>query len=115
MSSSKAARGSASSTKCSWSSCGNSDRWVNVTKTRISFQARVRFAGVSRIIGNSIVCRFWLKREIQSPRLSKTELIPPRDYVYEFKLTDATQLDDEMAAWLKEAYEVGTQSVQRGA
>jgi hypothetical protein len=82
---------------------------VNVNKTRISFQARVRFAGVVRVVGDGIVCGFWLKRRIASPRLMRTELVPPRDYIYHFKLSDPSQLDDEVAAWIAEAYQVGVQ------
>jgi hypothetical protein len=82
---------------------------VNVSKTRISFQARVRFAGVVRVVGDGIVCGFWLKRRIASPRLIRTELVPPRDYIYQFKLSDPAELDDEVATWIAEAYEVGLQ------
>lgn len=82
---------------------------VNINKTRISFQARARFAGVPRVTKDGLVCSFWLKRRIESPRFSRVELIPPGDHIYQFKLTDPTQLDDEVAAWLAEAYEVGMQ------
>ncbi|MGQ0531747.1 MAG: DUF5655 domain-containing protein [Caulobacteraceae bacterium] len=82
---------------------------VNITKTRISLQARVRFAGVPRVLRDGIVCGFWLKRRIESPRFLKVELIPPRDYIYTFKLTHPDQLDDEVAQWIAEAYRVGMQ------
>jgi hypothetical protein len=82
---------------------------VNVTKTRISFQTRVRFAGVVRIVQDGIVCGFWLKRRIESPRFLKVERIPPRDYIYHFKLTDPAELDKEVAGWMSEAYRVGLQ------
>jgi hypothetical protein len=82
---------------------------VNVNKTRISFQARVRFAGVVRVVGDGIVCGFWLKRRIASPRLTRTELVPPRDYIYHFKLSDPSELDEEVGAWIAEAYQVGLQ------
>jgi hypothetical protein len=82
---------------------------INVTKSRISFQARVRFAGVARIVRDGIVCGFWLKRRVESPRFSKVERIPPRDYIYQFKLTDEAQLDAEVRGWLAEAYRVGQQ------
>ena len=44
---------------------------VNVNKSRISFQGRVRFAGVPRIVRDGIICGFWLKRRIESPRFLK--------------------------------------------
>jgi hypothetical protein len=83
---------------------------VKVNKSRISFQARVRFATVARVTRSGLVCTFWLKREVVSPRITRVELYPPSNYVHEFKLTDASELDDELAAWLRDAYEVGLQA-----
>jgi hypothetical protein len=83
---------------------------VNVNRSRISFQARVRFATVARVTRSGLVCTFWLKREVVSPRITRVELYPPSNYVHQFKLTDARELDDELAAWLREAYEVGLQA-----
>lgn len=82
---------------------------VNVSKTRISFQSRVRFAGVSGIRKDGIVCGFWLKRRIDSPRFSRVEHIPPGDFVYQFRLGDAGELDEEVAGWIAEAAGVGQQ------
>lgn len=82
---------------------------VNVNKTRISFQGRVRFAGVSRVTRDGLVCNFWLKRRIDSPRFSRVDAYPRGDHVYSFRLTDAAELDDEVSAWIAEAYEVGMQ------
>lgn len=82
---------------------------VNINKTRISFQGRVRFAGVARVTRDGLACTFWLKRRIESPRFTRVERLPPGDYIYNFKLTDAAQLDEEAAGWLAEAHEVGMQ------
>jgi hypothetical protein len=82
---------------------------VNVNKTRISFQGRVRFAGVSRVTKEGLMCGFWLKRRVESPRFTKVEEFPRSDFVYSFKLTDPAQLDDELSGWLAEAYDVGMQ------
>ncbi|MGQ0559651.1 MAG: DUF5655 domain-containing protein [Sphingosinicella sp.] len=82
---------------------------VNVNKTRISFQGRVRFAAVNRVTRDGLACHFWLKRRIDSPRFTRVEPFPRGDFVYSFKLTDTSELDDEMAAWLAEAYRVGQQ------
>jgi hypothetical protein len=80
---------------------------VNVTKTRISFQARVRFAAVNRVTRSGLVCHFWLKRRVESPRLGRVDLYPPDNYVHQFRLTRVDELDDELASWLRDAYEVG--------
>lgn len=82
---------------------------INVNKTRISFQGRVRFAGVPRIRKDGIVGGFWLKRKIESPRFIRVDLIPPNNYVYQFLIKDNKDLDSEALAWIKEAYKVGNQ------
>ena len=82
---------------------------VNVNKTRISFQTRVRFAGVAGVVRDGWICGFWLKRRIDSPRFARVEHLPPSDFVYRFVLRDASELDEEAAGWLAEAYEVGLQ------
>jgi hypothetical protein len=82
---------------------------VNVNKTRISFQARARFACVDRVTKDGLVCHVWLKRRLEHPRFIRIEALPPSDFVHYFRLTDAAQLGDEAAAWIAEAYEVGMQ------
>jgi hypothetical protein len=81
---------------------------VIAQKTRISFQVRVRFAGA--IIRKSYIeCGFWLKRRVESPRFQRVEAFTKHDFGYYFRLTDKSQLDDELAGWVREAYEVGCQ------
>jgi len=82
---------------------------VNVNKTRISFQGRARFASINRVTRDGLACHLWLKRRLESPRFERIEALPPSDFVHYFKLTDAAQLDEEAAAWIAEAYEVGMQ------
>ena len=82
---------------------------VNINKTRISFQARARFASINRVTRDGLACHIWLKRRLESPRFTRIEHFPPGDYVHNFKLADLGELDEEMAAWLAEAYEVGMQ------
>lgn len=82
---------------------------VNINKTRISFQARARFASVNRVTRDGLACHLWLKRRIESRRFTRIEHLPPGNFVHNFKLTDVAELDDEMAEWIAEAYEVGMQ------
>jgi len=82
---------------------------VNVNKTRISFQSRVRFAGVAGLRKDWLVCGFWLKRRIESPRFSRVEVIQRDDHVYQFRLRDPAELDNEVAGWIEEAARVGQQ------
>ena len=71
---------------------------------------RVRSAGVTRLRKDGLVCSFWLKREIGSPRFTKVELLGRRDWVYQFVLREEVELDDEVRGWMEKAYEVGRQS-----
>lgn len=82
---------------------------VNINKTRISFQGRARFASVNRVTRDGLACHIWLKRRLESPRFNRIEHLPPGDHVHHFKLTQVSDLDEEMAGWIAEAYEVGMQ------
>ncbi len=82
---------------------------VNINKSRISFQARVRFAGIPRVTKDGLVGGFWLKHRIESPRFSRVEHLPPNNYLYQFPITSENDLDAEVLAWLREAYKVGQQ------
>lgn len=97
------------------------DAWVSLvgafgpfeqvpTKTRIAFMVRVRFAGVARLRKDGLVCGFWLKRQIGSPRFTKVELLGKSDWIYQFVLRDERELDDEVRGWIREAYDVGCQA-----
>src|SRR6516162_1477725 len=82
---------------------------VNVNKSRISFQARVRFAGIPRVTKDGLVGGFWLKHRIESPRFIRVEFLPPNNYIYQFRITSEKDLDAEVLAWLRKAYKVGQQ------
>jgi hypothetical protein len=80
-------------------------------KTRIVFQARARFAGaVPR--KHWLDCGLWLKRRVDSARFHKIEFIPPNNYIHSFRVKRREDLDDVVAALLREAYTVGMQESQ---
>jgi Domain of unknown function (DUF5655) len=85
------------------------DVTVNVTKSRIALQARMRFAGIDRPRKRHLLANFVLTRPIESPRLTRVEYVPPYYYVHRLRLTDPADIDPELRSWLAEAYEVGTQ------
>jgi hypothetical protein len=85
---------------------------INVDKTRISFQTRTRFAGVAGTARDALIAGFWLKHPVDSPRFTRVEFIPPDNHVYQFRLKHPPDLDDEVAAWIRAADQVGR---QRGA
>jgi hypothetical protein len=81
---------------------------VNATKSRISFQERMRFAGVERPRRRHLNATFVLTRPVESDRLARVEYVPPYYYVHRLRLERPEDVDDELKAWLAEAYEVGT-------
>ena len=77
-------------------------------KTRIAIQARVRFAGgVAR--KNSFDAALWLTRRAQHPCLRRVEMFGPKSYGLHFRLTRPEDLDEKLAALVREAYAVGCQ------
>jgi hypothetical protein len=99
-----------------WHGCGDYTvdgefgPFEQVTKSRIDFMVRVRFAGVARLRKDGLVCGSWLKRQISSPRFSKVEHLGRHDWIYQFVLRNEEELDDEVRGWIHEAYDVGRQT-----
>jgi uncharacterized protein DUF5655 len=85
------------------------DVTVNVTKSRIALQARMRFAGIDRPRKQYLLANFVLTRPIESARLARVDHVPPYYYVHRLRLSEPADLDPELREWLAEAYEVGTQ------
>ena len=50
-----------------------------------------------------------LARELPSPRFRRIEVFSPRNVLHAFRLHAPDEVDDEVAAWLAEAYRVGAQ------
>jgi hypothetical protein len=85
------------------------------TKTRITFMVRVRFTAVNRVRRDgSLVCHLWLKRRVESPRFTKVELLGRSDWVHHLVLRSEADLDEELRAWMREAYDVGRQTHLQG-
>ena len=77
-------------------------------KTRIAFHARMSFAAFT-------VRRHWLDghvvlaRELSSPRFRRIEVYSRLNVLHAFRLQRPEEVDDEVRAWLAEAYAVGLQ------
>jgi hypothetical protein len=80
---------------------------VNATKSRITVQARMRFAAVEPR-RDYLRAHLVLKREIANERLA-VEHLEPDYYLHRFTLTAPSDVDDELKTWLAEAYHVGAQ------
>jgi hypothetical protein len=81
----------------------------NVTRSRISFQTRMRFAGIARPRRDHIVATFVLTRPLTSERIWKIEPLAPYYYVHRVRLRLPEDVDVELMAWLDEARQVGDQ------
>jgi Domain of unknown function (DUF5655) len=81
---------------------------VNVTKSRIALQVRMRFAAIQRPRKRFLAAHFVLTRPISSPRLA-VEYLAPYYYVHRLRLDRPEDIDAELKGWLAEAYEVGAQ------
>jgi hypothetical protein len=77
-------------------------------KTRIAFQVRMSFIAVS-VRRNYLVGHFVFARRLDHPRFTRVETISPRNHVHVFRLDSPSQLDEEFAGWVREAYAVGEQ------
>lgn len=82
---------------------------VNATKSRVTLQVRMRFAGIDRPRKAHLVANFVLTRPVESPRLMGVEALAPYYYVHRLRLRAPADVDVELGRWLAEAYQVGTQ------
>jgi hypothetical protein len=77
-------------------------------RDRVAFMVRVRFAGVTpktRWLDLSL----WLPDRVESTRWHRVETLTPNATVHVLRVTDASQLDEEVAEWVARAYGVGCQ------
>jgi hypothetical protein len=77
-------------------------------KTRIAFQVRMSFAQVSprqRWLDGHVV----LARRLESARFRSVRTFSPRNHLHTFRISSEAEIDDELCAWLTEAYAVGGQ------
>jgi hypothetical protein len=82
---------------------------VNATKSRISFQARMRFAAVERPRKRHLNAHLVLTRPIESDRFTRVELLAPYYHVHNLRLERPEDVDAQLREWLAEAYEIGLQ------
>ena len=78
-------------------------------KTRIGFQVRMIFAAVNNLSDRGLDAHVVLTRRLESPRFRRIETMTPKCYVHHFRIESLSELDEEVANWLREAYQVGTQ------
>jgi hypothetical protein len=77
-------------------------------KTRIAFQVRMSFAAFElrrRWVDGHVV----LAGRLEHPRFRLVETFSPHNHLHQFRLERLDEVDEEVAAWLAEAYRVGEQ------
>ena len=77
-------------------------------RDRVAFMVKVRFAG-AKPANTWLDVEFWLTHRIDSPRFRKVETLTTYTHIHTVRLTGPADVDDELASWLREAYEVGCQ------
>ena len=82
---------------------------VNATKSRVTLQARGRFASIERPRRDYLVATFLLTTPLESARLTRVEYIPPYYYVHRLRLMQPEDIDGELEGWIAQAYQVGSQ------
>jgi hypothetical protein len=78
-------------------------------KTRIGFQVRMIFAAVNKLSDSGLEAHVVFTRKLRNPRFKRIETMSPKCYVHHFKVEALSELDQEVAGWLCEAYQTGTQ------
>ncbi len=79
-------------------------------RTRIGFQVRMIFAAVNKLSDRGLDAHVVLTRRVDSPRFRRIEELTPRCFVHHFRIQALNELDGEVSTWLREAYQVGTQT-----
>jgi hypothetical protein len=82
---------------------------IRATKSQIAFRRRRGFAYLwPPVFGNrgvEIVLSIALGRHDASPRFKQVAQPAPRIWMHHMEIHDLAQLDDEVRAWLREAFE----------
>lgn len=77
---------------------------VAPAKTRMAFLGRVRFASITSLSEKGMTCGFALRHPLHSSRVAKVEEVVPGWWAHRLRITDVTQLDEEVQSWLRESY-----------
>jgi hypothetical protein len=81
---------------------------VEPLKTRVGFKARMTFAAAS-VSGKALEAHVVLPRRLDHPRFTKIERFGA-SHVHSFRIERLEELDDEVGAWLCEAFREGAQA-----
>ena len=82
---------------------------VNAARSRVSLQARMRFASVEQPRKTFLAAVLVLTTPIRSSRMARIDHVSPYYYLHRLRLREPGDIDDELMRWLAAAYQVGIQ------
>ena len=77
---------------------------VAPAKTRIAFLGQVRFAAITRLSDEEMVCTVALPHGLDSPRFARVEEVVSGWFVHPLVVTIPDELDAEVQGWIRESY-----------
>lgn len=77
---------------------------ISPAKTRITFMGRVRFAGITSLSEDAMVCNFAMPAALSSPRFARVEEVVPGWWSHRLRITDPAELDEQVQRWLRRSY-----------
>ena len=77
-------------------------------KTRVGLQSRIIFAAVNGLCVRGLDAHVVRSRRLECPGFRRIEMLSPTSHVHNSRISSPLELDDEVRAWLCEAYSVGT-------
>ena len=77
---------------------------VSPAKTRISFLGRVRFAGITKLSEETMICSFAMPYPFKSRRFVKVAEVAPGWWAHELRVAECAELDGQVQAWLRRSY-----------
>jgi hypothetical protein len=80
---------------------------VDAVKTSINLIAR-RHLGGARVLKDGLRVGFVLERKLTAPRILRAEWIGGSKYAHSVKLTSPQEIDAQLLAWLKDAYDLAS-------
>lgn len=72
----------------------------------IAFHVRGTFAAIDRLTARTLSAHVVLSRRHHDPRFTKVEVRAPRHQTHYFRMQTLDDLDEDVAGWLAEAYQV---------
>jgi len=81
---------------------------VLAEKTRISFHRRMSFISVY-LRKDHLILGIVLAQRIEHPRFDSVQTFSPRNHLHNLRLRSVAEIDNDLRAWIRAAYDVGEQ------